>query len=63
VIILRETAKNVCVPARSSAAFPAGIALALMGGVDSTMVVVGLIAFGIIFAMNSAEPQSLLCYD
>jgi MFS family permease len=43
------------------AAFPAGIALALMGGVDPTIVVVaGLIAFGIIFAMNSAVHSYLI---
>lgn len=43
------------------AAFPAGIALALMNGVDPTIVVVaGLIAFGIIFAMNSAVHSYLI---
>ena len=43
------------------AAFPAGIALALMGGVNPTIVVVaGLIAFGIIFAMNSAVHSYLI---
>jgi MFS family permease len=43
------------------AAFPATIALALMGGIDPTMVVVaGLIAFGIIFALNSAVHSYLI---
>jgi MFS family permease len=43
------------------AAFPAGIALALMAGVDPTIVVVaGLIAFGVIFAMNSAVHSYLI---
>lgn len=43
------------------AAFPAGIALALMSGVDPTIVVVaGLIAFGVIFAMNSAVHSYLI---
>lgn len=43
------------------AAFPAGIALALMGGVDPTIVVVaGLIVFGVIFAMNSAVHSYLI---
>jgi MFS family permease len=43
------------------AAFPAGIAIALMSGVDPTIVVVaGLIAFGIIFAMNSAVHSYLI---
>jgi MFS family permease len=43
------------------AAFPAGIALALMAGVDPTVVVVaGLIAFGVIFAMNSAVHSYLI---
>jgi hypothetical protein len=43
------------------AAFPAGIALALMGGVDPAIVVVaGLVAFGIIFAMNSAVHSYLI---
>jgi MFS family permease len=37
------------------AAFPGGIAVALMAGVDPTLIVIGgLIAFGVIFAMNSA---------
>lgn len=43
------------------AAFPAGIALALMFGVDPTIVVVGgLLAFGVIFAMNSAVHSYLI---
>jgi MFS family permease len=43
------------------AAFPAGIALALMAGVDPTVVVVaGLIAFGVIFALNSAVHSYLI---
>ena len=43
------------------AAFPAGIALALRAGVDPTLVVVaGLIAFGIVFAMNSAVHSYLI---
>jgi hypothetical protein len=43
------------------ATFPAGIALALMAGVDPTIVVVaGLIAFGVIFAMNSAVHSYLI---
>jgi len=43
------------------AVFPTGIALALMANVDPTMVVVaGLIAFGVIFAMNSAVHSYLI---
>jgi hypothetical protein len=43
------------------ALFPAGIALALSADVDPTQVVVaGLIAFGIIFAMNSAVHSYLI---
>lgn len=43
------------------AAFPAGIALALGTGVDASVVVVaGLIAFGVIFAMNSAVHSYLI---
>lgn len=43
------------------AVFPAGIALALMGGVAPALVVVaGLIAFGVIFAMNSAVHSYLI---
>ncbi len=43
------------------AAFPAGIALALRAGVDPTLVVVaGLIAFGIVFALNSAVHSYLI---
>jgi len=43
------------------AVFPAGIALALMGGIDPTLaVVVGLIAFGVIFALNSAVHSYLI---
>jgi MFS family permease len=43
------------------AAFPAGIALALMFGVDPALVVVaGLIIFGVIFAMNSAVHSYLI---
>jgi MFS family permease len=43
------------------AAFPAGIALALAGGVDPTLVVVGgLLAFGVIFALNSAVHSYLI---
>ena len=43
------------------AAFPAAIALALMGGIDPTVVVVaGLIAFGVIFALNSAVHSYLI---
>jgi len=43
------------------ASFPAGIALGLMAGVDPTLVVVlGLIAFGIIFALNSAVHSYLI---
>jgi MFS family permease len=43
------------------AVFPAGIALALIGGVDPTIVVVaGLIAFGVVFAMNSAVHSYLI---
>jgi MFS family permease len=43
------------------AAFPAGIAAALMADMDPTLVVVaGLIAFGIIFAMNSAVHSYLI---
>ena len=43
------------------AVFPCGIALALMAGVDPTLVVVfGLIAFGVIFALNSAVHSYLI---
>ena len=43
------------------AAFPAGIALALGAGVDPTVVVVGgLIAFGVVFALNSAVHSYLI---
>jgi MFS family permease len=43
------------------AAFPAAIALALMGGIDPAVVVVaGLIAFGVVFALNSAVHSYLI---
>jgi len=43
------------------AAFPAGIALALMQGINSTLVVVGgLLTFGVIFALNSAVHSYLI---
>ena len=43
------------------AAFPAGIATALMAGVDPTVVLVGgLIAFGVVFAANSAVHSYLI---
>lgn len=43
------------------AVFPCGIALALMADVDPTLVVVfGLIAFGVIFALNSAVHSYLI---
>jgi MFS family permease len=43
------------------AAFPAAIALALMAGIDPAVVVVaGLIAFGVIFALNSAVHSYLI---
>jgi predicted MFS family arabinose efflux permease len=43
------------------AAFPAGIAVALASGIEPTLVVVaGLIAFGIIFAMNSSVHSYLI---
>ena len=43
------------------AAFPAGIAIALSADIDPTLViVVGLIAFGVIFAMNSAVHSYLI---
>jgi MFS family permease len=43
------------------AAFPAAIALGLMGGIDPTLVVVaGLITFGVIFALNSAVHSYLI---
>lgn len=43
------------------AGFPAGIALALTAGLDPTLaVVVGLIAFGVVFAMNSAVHSYLI---
>jgi hypothetical protein len=43
------------------ALFPAGIALALQANVDPTLaVVVGLIAFGVVFAMNSAVHSYLI---
>ncbi|MCS6882261.1 MAG: organoarsenical effux MFS transporter ArsJ [Oscillochloridaceae bacterium] len=43
------------------AAFPAGIALALMNGVAPTLAVVGgLLAFGIVFALNSAVHSYLI---
>lgn len=43
------------------AAFPAGIAIALAAGVDpGVVIVVGLIAFGVVFAMNSAVHSYLI---
>jgi MFS family permease len=43
------------------AAFPAGIAVALVAGVDPEIVVVaGLLAFGVIFALNSAVHSYLI---
>jgi hypothetical protein len=43
------------------AAFPAGIAVALIQGLDPTLVVVGgLFAFGVIFALNSAIHSFLI---
>ena len=43
------------------AAFPAGIALALTADFDpGTVIVVGLIAFGVVFAMNSAVHSYLI---
>ena len=43
------------------AAFPAAIAIALGAGIDpGTVIVVGLIAFGIIFALNSAVHSYLI---
>lgn len=43
------------------AAFPAGIAIALAAGADgSFVVVVGLIAFGLVFALNSAVHSYLI---
>jgi predicted MFS family arabinose efflux permease len=43
------------------AAFPAGIALALGADIDPTLVIVaGLIAFGVIFALNSAVHSYLI---
>lgn len=43
------------------AAFPAGVALALAAGVDGSVAVVsGLIAFGLVFAMNSAVHSYLI---
>lgn len=43
------------------AAFPAGIAVALTAGIDQTLaVVIGLIAFGIVFALNSAVHSYLI---
>ena len=43
------------------AAFPAGIALALMNGVAPTLAVVGgLLAFGVVFALNSAVHSYLI---
>jgi predicted MFS family arabinose efflux permease len=43
------------------AAFPAGIAVALMAGVDPTVVLVGgLVVFGLIFAANSAVHSFLI---
>lgn len=43
------------------AAFPAGIALALASGIEPALVIIaGLIAFGIIFAMNSSVHSYLI---
>jgi MFS family permease len=43
------------------AAFPAGIALALTSSIDpGAVIVVGLIAFGVVFAMNSAVHSYLI---
>lgn len=45
------------------AAFPAGIAIALSAGADPTVsIVVGLIAFGIVFALNSAVHSFLILH-
>ncbi len=53
--------KTAMVLAFALAAFPAGIALALMGGVEPTLVIViGLLAFGVMFALNSAVHSYLI---
>ena len=55
------TGRTAMVLAFALAAFPAGIAIALAAGVDPTAVIVGgLIAFGVIFALNSAVHSYLI---
>ena len=53
--------RTATVLAFALAAFPAGIAIALGADIDPTLVIiVGLIAFGVIFAMNSAVHSYLI---
>ena len=55
------TGRTAMVLAFALAAFPAGIAIAIAAGVDPTAVIVGgLIAFGVIFALNSAVHSYLI---
>jgi MFS family permease len=55
------TGRTAMVLAFVLAAFPAGIAIALAADVDPTAVIVGgLIAFGVIFALNSAVHSYLI---
>ena len=55
------TGRTAMVLAFALAAFPAGIAIALAADVDPTAVIVGgLIAFGVIFALNSAVHSYLI---
>ena len=55
------TGRTAAVLAFALAAFPAGIALALSSSLNaSSVVVVGLIAFGVVFALNSAVHSFLI---
>jgi MFS family permease len=55
------TGRTATVLAFALAAFPAGIAVALESGADPAAVIVaGLIAFGVVFAMNSAVHSYLI---
>lgn len=57
------TGRAAAVLAFALAVFPAGIAVALASGIDPTVVVVaGLIAFGVVFALNSAVHSFLILH-
>ena len=67
-LVRRRTAEHGAPDGRTAArlafvlaAFPAAIAIALGGGIDATTVIVGgLIAFGVVFALNSAVHSYLI---